>query len=192
MSGLKVKALQSNTPIKIHSQALALEEKMVQHKAQLKKQQKKQRGGVDFKKIKRKIGRKLPPPKNATNTQVKSKAIVLPEQSLASDKAGLAVSKKGLTLKELLTQTSHHNAKVRRDALIGIRDIFLKHPAELKMHRLSVIEKLRERMGDEDKIVRETLYQLLKAVIFPECKEGGKNGSLEVWRALFVYMVHNA
>ena len=39
------------------------------------------------------------------------------------------------------------------------------------MHRLSVIEKLRERMGDEDKIVRETLYQLLKAVIFPECKE---------------------
>ncbi|GJT43582.1 ferric reduction oxidase 7, chloroplastic-like protein [Tanacetum coccineum] len=41
-------------------------------------------------------------------------AIVLPEQSLASKKAGLAVSKKGLTLKELLQQTSHHNSKVRR------------------------------------------------------------------------------
>ncbi|GJS23702.1 ferric reduction oxidase 7, chloroplastic-like protein [Tanacetum coccineum] len=39
-------------------------------------------------------------------------AIVLPEQSLASQKTGLAVSKKGLTLKELLQQTSHHNAKI--------------------------------------------------------------------------------
>ncbi|GJU30927.1 armadillo-like helical domain-containing protein [Tanacetum coccineum] len=90
---------------------------MVQHKAQLKKQQKR---GVDFKKIKRKIGRKLPPPKNTTNTQVKSKAIVLPEQSLASEKAGLAVSKKGLTLKELLQQTSHHNAKVRRALFVRL------------------------------------------------------------------------
>nr|GEV77408.1 hypothetical protein [Tanacetum cinerariifolium] len=162
---------------------------MVQHKAQLRKQQK--RGGVDFKKIKRKIGRKLPPPKNTTNTQVKSKAIVLPEQSLASEKTGLAVSKKGLTLKELLQQTSHHNAKVRRDALIGIRDIFLKHPAELKMHRLSVIEKLRERMGDEDKIVRETLYQLLKAVIFPECKEENQGTFISLMMAyVFNAMTH--
>lgn len=161
---------------------------MVQHKAQLKKQQKR---GVDFKKIKRKIGRKLPPPKNTTNTEVKSKAIILPEQSVASEKAGLAVSKKGLTLKELLQQTSHHNAKVRRDALIGIRDIFLKHPAELKMHRLSVIEKLRERMSDEDKLVRETLYQLLKAVIFPGCKEDNQGTFISLMMAyVFNAMTH--
>lgn len=65
-------------------------------------------------KIKRKIGRKLPPPKNATSTEIKSKAIVLPEQSIASEKAGLAVSKKGLTLKELLQHAGHHNTKVRK------------------------------------------------------------------------------
>lgn len=41
-------------------------------------------------------------------------AIILPEQSVASEKAGLAVNKKGLTLKELLQQTSHHNAKIRK------------------------------------------------------------------------------
>ena len=45
-------------------------------------------------------------------------AIILPEQSVAADKAGLAVNKKGLTLKELLSQTSHHNAKVRRGIFI--------------------------------------------------------------------------
>ncbi|KAJ0736419.1 putative testis-expressed protein 10/pre-rRNA-processing protein Ipi1 [Helianthus annuus] len=68
-------------------------------------------------KIKPKIGKKLRPPKNTTNTELKSKAIILPEQSLASEKAGLAVSKRGFTLKELLQQTSHHNAKVRRGTI---------------------------------------------------------------------------
>ncbi|XP_076896542.1 uncharacterized protein LOC143549537 [Bidens hawaiensis] len=161
---------------------------MVQHKAQLKKQQKR---GVDFKKIKRKIGRKLPPPKNTTNTEVKSKAIILPEQTLVSEKTGLAVSKKGLTLKELLQQTSHHNAKVRRDALTGIRDIFQNHPTELKLHKLTVIEKLRERMSDEDKIVRETLFQLLKAVVFPACKEDSQGTFISLMMAyVFNAMTH--
>ncbi|MCE0480943.1 hypothetical protein HAX54_038252 [Datura stramonium] len=144
---------------------------MVKTKAQSKKKQKR---GVDFKKIRRKIGRKLAPPQNATNTEIKSKAIILPEQSVASEKAGLAVSKKGLTLKELLQQTSHHNAKVRKDALIGIRDVLVKFPTELKLHKLAVIEKLRERISDDDKLVRESLYQLLKSVIFPGCKEDNK------------------
>ncbi|XP_021910674.1 testis-expressed protein 10-like [Carica papaya] len=88
---------------------------MVRSKAASKKQQKR---GIDFKKIKRKLGRKLPPPKNATDTQIKSRAIILPEQSVAAEKTGLAVSKKGLTLKELLQQTSHHNAKVRKGILL--------------------------------------------------------------------------
>lgn len=89
-----------------------------------KAKSKKKGGVVDFKKRKVKLGRRLPPPKNSTNTEVKSKAIILPEQSVAADKAGLAVKKKGLTLKELLQQTSHHNAKVRRDALMGTKDLF--------------------------------------------------------------------
>lgn len=136
-----------------------------------KKAPKKPKRGVDFKKIKRKIGRKLPPPRNATNTEIKSKAIIIPEQSVASEKVGLAVNKKGLTLRELLQQTSHHNAKIRKAALNGIKDLVLKHPSELKLHKLAIIEKLRERICDNDKVVRETLYQLLKTVIFPSSKE---------------------
>ncbi|XP_058205322.1 uncharacterized protein LOC131319180 isoform X2 [Rhododendron vialii] len=164
---------------------------MVKTKGPPKKKQ--QQRGVDFKKIKRKIGRKLPPPKNATNTEIKSKAIVLPEQSVASEKAGLAVSRKGLTLKELLQQTSHHNSKVRKDALTGIRDIFLKHPAELRLHKLAVIEKLRERISDDDKLVRETLYQLLKAVIFPSCREDSQGPFVSLMMAyIFNAMTHLA
>lgn len=44
-------------------------------------------------------------------------AIVLPEQSMASERAGMAVNKRGLTLRELLQQTVHYNANVRRGEL---------------------------------------------------------------------------
>ncbi|XP_020877978.1 uncharacterized protein LOC9309321 [Arabidopsis lyrata subsp. lyrata] len=141
---------------------------MVRSKAPAKKQQKK---GIDFKKIKRKLGRKLPPPNNATNTEIKSKAIILPEQSVAAEKSGLATSKKGLTLKELLQQTRHHNAKVRKDALYGIKDLFKNHPEELQSHKYAIIQKLRERICDDDKLVRDAFYQLFKIDIFPACKE---------------------
>ncbi|KAJ0986774.1 hypothetical protein J5N97_005130 [Dioscorea zingiberensis] len=154
---------------------------------------KKPKGGVDFKKIKRKIGRKLPPPKNYTSTEIKSKAIVLPEQSVASERSGMAVNKKGLTLRELLQQTSHHNAKIRKVALNGIRDLVLKHPSELKLHKLTIIEKLRERISDSDKLVRETLYNLLKTVIFPSSKEDITGSMISMMMAyVFNAMTHIA
>lgn len=149
--------------------------------------------GVDFKKFKRKLGRKLPPPNNATNTEIKSKAIILPEQSVALDKEGVPVSKKGLTLKELLQQTSHHNVKVRRDALIGIKELLLKFPAELKLHKNAVIEKLRERISDDDKVVRETLFQLFKSIILPGCKEDFQGAPISLIMAyIFKAMTHLA
>ncbi|KAF7818845.1 Pre-rRNA-processing protein IPI1 isoform A [Senna tora] len=161
---------------------------MTRSKAPSKKQH-----GVDFKKIRRKIGRKLPPPKNATNTEIKSKAIVLPEQSVASEKAGLAVNKKGLTLKELLQQTSHHNPKVRRDALAGIKDLFIKYPSELKSHKYAVVEKLRERIGDDVKVVRDSLYDLFKLVILPGCKEENQELVISLMMAyIFNAMTHLA
>ncbi|EFH48963.1 predicted protein [Arabidopsis lyrata subsp. lyrata] len=73
---------------------------MVLHsKAPAKKQQNKR---IAFKKIKRKLGRKLPKIQ-------KSKEMILPEQSVAAEK------RKGLTLNDLLQQTSHCNAKLRKD-----------------------------------------------------------------------------
>lgn len=54
-------------------------------------------------------------------------AIVLPEQSVASERDGLAVNKKGLTLRELLQQTSHHNAKIRRGILLQCSLFFMRY-----------------------------------------------------------------
>lgn len=45
-------------------------------------------------------------------------AIVLPEQSMVSERKGMAVNSRGLTLKELLQQTSHHNVKTRKGMIM--------------------------------------------------------------------------
>ncbi|XP_020528524.1 testis-expressed protein 10 homolog isoform X3 [Amborella trichopoda] len=132
---------------------------------------KSKQGGVDFKKVKHKVGRKLPPPKNVTNLTIKSKAIILPEQSVATEKEGLSVNSRRQTLKELLMQTQHHNRKIRRDALIGMGDLALQHPKEIALHKFSVIEYLSARISDPDNVVRERLYQLLESRIFPLIKE---------------------
>ncbi|CAH2073868.1 unnamed protein product, partial [Thlaspi arvense] len=161
------------------------------HRAPGKKQQKK---GIDFKKIKRKLGRKLPPPKNATNTEIKSKAIILPEQSLAAEKSGFATSKKGLTLQELLRQTSHHNAKVRNDALHGIKDLLRHHPAELQTLKHAILLKLRERISDDETKVRESFYSLFQTTIFPACLEDNNQGPLVslLMPYIFSAMAHSA
>lgn len=56
-------------------------------------------------------------------------------------------------------------------ALSGIKDIVVKHPAELKLHKVAMIEKLQERICDTDKEVRESLYNILQSLIFPALKE---------------------
>ncbi|XP_010423350.1 PREDICTED: uncharacterized protein LOC104708471 [Camelina sativa] len=163
---------------------------MVRSKAPAKKQQKK---GIDFKKIKRKLGRKLPPPKNATNTEVKSKAIILPEQSVAAEKSGFATSKKGLTLMELLNQTPHHNAKVRKEALHGLKDIFKNHPAELLSLKYLIVQTLAGRVSDTDNLVRDTFYQLFETEIFPACKEDNQGPMVSLLMpSIFIAMVNSA
>eukprot|EP00879_Flechtneria_rotunda_P031243 GHRR01034111.1.p1 GENE.GHRR01034111.1~~GHRR01034111.1.p1 ORF type:complete len:127 (+),score=41.61 GHRR01034111.1:379-759(+) len=55
--------------------------------------------GVDFRKVKHKVGKKLPKAQNDTRTDFKSRSINLPNQSVGQDKAGAAVSERNLTLK---------------------------------------------------------------------------------------------
>ncbi|KMT17194.1 hypothetical protein BVRB_2g038970 [Beta vulgaris subsp. vulgaris] len=79
------------------------------------------------------------------------------------------------------------------DALLGIRELLLKFPAELKSHKNVVIEKLPERISDDDKVVRETLYQLFKSIILPGCKEDIKGAPISLIMAyIFKEMMHLA
>ena len=53
--------------------------------------------GIDFRRVKSKVGKKLPKAQNETDMSFKSKSINLPGQSLTEDKTGLAVSQRNLT-----------------------------------------------------------------------------------------------
>lgn len=55
--------------------------------------------GVDFRKVKHKVGKKLPKAQNETRTDFQARSINLPNQSITQDKAGAAVSERNLTLK---------------------------------------------------------------------------------------------
>lgn len=54
------------------------------------------------------VGKKLKKAENETDTTIRSRAIHMPLQSLTEEKEGLAVSTRNLTLKELLSQSSHY------------------------------------------------------------------------------------
>jgi len=56
------------------------------------------------------------------------------------------------------------------DALNGLKDLLKNHPAELQSHKYAIIQKLRERIMDDDSLVRDALYQLFESVILPACK----------------------
>ncbi|CAM6100933.1 unnamed protein product [Calypogeia fissa] len=126
---------------------------------------------VDFKRVKSKVGRKLGPAQNATKVEFKSKGIVIPGQSVTLDKDGLAVNQRKQTLKELLVQVTHYSERMRRDALMGLKDLFGKHPKELVMHAVVVIEKLSPRITDTEKSVRQALVLLLQSSILPTLPE---------------------
>lgn len=59
--------------------------------------------GVDFKRVKHKVGKKLPKARNETNTDFTSKSINLPSQAVKEDRSGVAVNYQNLTLKVMVS-----------------------------------------------------------------------------------------
>jgi pre-rRNA-processing protein IPI1 len=55
--------------------------------------------GIDFKKVKHKVGKKIGKAKNETDLSFKSKSINLPNQAITEERDGQAVSYQNLTLK---------------------------------------------------------------------------------------------
>ncbi|GFH15170.1 uncharacterized protein HaLaN_11348, partial [Haematococcus lacustris] len=106
--------------------------------------------GIDFKKVKHKLGKKLARAQNETDTNIHSKSINLPSQGLSEDKDGVAVNSQNLTLKELLAQTGHYSEKSRKHGLLGLADLLARHPEELGKHVGVVYSRLSERMADAD------------------------------------------
>ena len=133
--------------------------------------------GIDFIKAKAKVGRKLAPADNATDTTVHSKTLTLPSQSVAADRGGAATaSSRGLTLGELVGQLSHPASRVRADALAGVAELAREHPGAAARAAGPTLEALADRAGDGDAGVRARLGDALISVLVAVQGGGTKPG----------------
>jgi len=119
----------------------------------------------DFKKRKVKVGKKAQPAANATKTEFSVKAIAIPAQKLLDIKGDL-VNQRNLNLNDLLSQLAHHNVTVRKDAYLGLKDLFGRHPQLLSLELGPLLARVCEGMLDGDKGVRLALLALL-TFLFP-------------------------
>ncbi|XP_078655970.1 testis-expressed protein 10 homolog isoform X3 [Branchiostoma floridae x Branchiostoma belcheri] len=115
---------------------------------------------ADFNKVKLKVGKKLPKADNVTDTSFKSKAIHLPDQ-LKTD-ASQPTNFKQQNAKDLLTQCNHYSASVRHEAVTGLKDLLVRHPAVIPAHLSPVLEKCSELFVDKDPVVRKAAIGLLR------------------------------
>lgn len=134
--------------------------------------------GVDFKRVRGKVGKKLPRAVNATDTTVKAKAISLREQSVAVERGGAALTSRGLTLRETLSQLSHPAARVRRDALVGLGELCVSAPEAVRASGSAALAAAAALASDEDADVRKELARVSEEVLFSTLGSSALRASL--------------
>eukprot|EP00656_Telonema_subtile_P050231 TRINITY_DN6457_c0_g1_i4.p1 TRINITY_DN6457_c0_g1~~TRINITY_DN6457_c0_g1_i4.p1 ORF type:complete len:451 (+),score=148.92 TRINITY_DN6457_c0_g1_i4:3-1355(+) len=115
-----------------------------------------------------KLGKKIGPA-NQTNVEYKSRGINMAAQSsLLDEKKGVAVTRRRVTLDELFGQLKHYNAQMRKDALLGIKELCTSHLDSICLRLREVFEASLKAVADVERVVRQsasTLYRkLLKCV----------------------------
>ncbi|GAA5911627.1 hypothetical protein JCM8208_005696 [Rhodotorula glutinis] len=119
---------------------------------------------ADFTKAKLKLGKGKAVAQNATNTSFAAKSIALPSQSLAATSKGAPVSRRNLTLPELLVHSRHYSVPVKREALHEIGQLVEQHPFLLSQHLLPLVTSLSHLVGDPSASVRAAVRALLSTV----------------------------
>jgi pre-rRNA-processing protein IPI1 len=121
----------------------------------------------DFKRPKRKVGRRAPQAANVTNVGVTSRRINLLEQSVLADKGDAAVTHRNLTLQDLLAMVSHYNAHMRQRALQGLRELATQPAAAANLlANVSVaLERFLPAFVDEEAVVRDAAVSAWKAML---------------------------
>ncbi|KAG0047219.1 hypothetical protein BGZ83_007690 [Gryganskiella cystojenkinii] len=120
---------------------------------------------ADFKKTKLKVGKKKAVSDSFTDTSFKSKAISLPSQSITHDKTTLLTNSRNVTFSELMTQLKHYSPSTRKDALLGLRDLFHRHPHLLPLHLGVLVNTIVRLLIDDSSMVRKGLQTFLAEFI---------------------------
>ncbi|KAG0288910.1 hypothetical protein BGZ97_006635, partial [Linnemannia gamsii] len=112
-------------------------------------------------KTKLKVGKKKAVADSFTDTSFKSKAISLPSQSISHDKTALLTNSRNVTFAELMTQLKHYSPGTRKDALLGLRDLFHRHPHLLPLHLGVLVNSVVRLLIDDSSVVRKALQNFL-------------------------------
>ncbi|KII93209.1 hypothetical protein PLICRDRAFT_101004 [Plicaturopsis crispa FD-325 SS-3] len=117
---------------------------------------------ADFAKAKLKLGKGKQLASNAIDTSFKARSIALPTQSIAVEKDDAApTTKRRLTFEDLITHLKHYNAGARKDAILGLRELFAAHPELIESSLTTLFNACVRIIGDEDASVRKTLLSFL-------------------------------
>ncbi|VDK37342.1 unnamed protein product [Gongylonema pulchrum] len=92
---------------------------------------KKKKSDKDFPKAKLKVGKKLKKT-TSTDTRIQAKKVVLVEQLAEHEESHL--SHRGLSLDELCRRLGHYNLNMRRDAVVGTRQLLTANPELVPKH----------------------------------------------------------
>ena len=137
--------------------------------------------GVDFKRVKSKVGRKLKKV-NETKTDFKAKSINLPSQNLKTNAAStsgagadgdgdIVLTRRMVSMSTLISQCRHYNQKVRANAVQGILEILQAHDVSRTGSSLSqVLQSVLESLADASAKVRKTALSVLRALFKREAK----------------------
>ncbi|KAN0123950.1 hypothetical protein V8E52_002440 [Russula decolorans] len=119
---------------------------------------KKKEKAADFSKAKLKLGKGKKLPANQVDTSFKARSIALPTQSITVEKdAKVPTTKRKLTFTDLVAHLKHHNSNVKKDALLGLRELLEAHSDLVKSSLASLFGACARLIGDEDAAVRRAL-----------------------------------
>ncbi|KAL7417489.1 hypothetical protein BDY24DRAFT_375058 [Mrakia frigida] len=113
----------------------------------------------DFSKSKVKLGKGKQVAVNSTDTSYKARSIVLPTQTISVDKdSSIPTTKRNLSFEDLVVQSKHYNAGIRKDSLIGLKELLTEHPHLRTKELTSIVSIIVKCLPDEDPHVRSTLH----------------------------------
>ncbi|TFK41082.1 hypothetical protein BDQ12DRAFT_678857 [Crucibulum laeve] len=113
---------------------------------------------ADFSKAKLKLGKGKQTATNAIDTSFKARSIALPSQSITQHKDTSApTTKRRLTFEDLLSQLKHYSPGIRKDAVLGLRELLDANWELLESCLTSLINATVRIIGDDDAGVRKVL-----------------------------------
>ncbi|KAH9079321.1 hypothetical protein EDB83DRAFT_2503787 [Lactarius deliciosus] len=119
---------------------------------------KKKEKAADFSKAKLKLGKGKKLPANQIDTSFKARSIALPTQSIVLEKDPNApTTKRKLTFADLVAHLRHHNSSIKKDALLGLRELFEAHPVLIESSLATLIGTCVRLIASEDASVRRAL-----------------------------------